>query len=153
MKFIFFVAIIFSVVYSSSYCEAAVPPIQIEDMRLELGNSWKMRQDGVDNSKMIFVFTTPNASVTMYVQPDPLSSLDEVFVNGSTMTMDPQRFNFNSHGWTVLETRKISKLTNKQSFVFGFVTVFEGNTYWGYSKSLTSKIARETGIEFLRGLN
>ncbi len=125
--------------------------IVIQELELHIPEEWTLQQDAIDAATMIFTFNHGGQRLNIYAKKGTNLSMQETFVNGSTVLAEERVENFSGLNWQILET-KMSRRDKAVVHVAAFKTELNGFTYFGYSRSSTQSQALDSTRLFLESM-
>lgn len=120
--------------------------IQFQDLKLTIPAGWKLHQDAINNGTMIIAFEKGDAYFRLYARAGAAAPMQGIFVNGSQVVKPERDESIAGRSWKRIETRKDSVS------VAGFMTTFNGHTYFGFGRSGSAEAASAAATEFLSSI-
>lgn len=121
--------------------------VVLKDMKFMVPQGWTLFQNALSESTILVGFSKGNDLVNLYVDPKQTPDLKEIFGFGAKIVSESTGEKLGPFQWRTLTT---SKATGGVTYyVKGFLTQFNGNVYFGYSRSTDRTIAEANASAFL----
>ncbi len=139
-----------------------VPPengdtIKVQDMRLVIPNGWAIKQDAVNDDRIILLLSNGSQSVSLYVSPKAIPDMRAMFVtSGAQVVKEERGESIGYHQWQRLDSRKILQTSardlSKTTHVGAFRLEYNGYTYYGYGSAQSQEAAAKAAETILVAL-
>jgi len=141
--------------------QPVTPPAQdgvlaVQDMRLAVPAGWKVRQDAVDEGRIVLVLRNGTRALSLYVGRLSVDLRTTFASTGSQVTKAERAESIGGRSWQRLDAGKNlntgAKGFSGQKNVAAFKTDLNGTTYYGYGTGTTAAEAEAAVTEILGAL-
>jgi hypothetical protein len=130
--------------------------IVVQDMRLTMPAGWKIKQDAIDDGRIVLVIRNGTRALSLYVAKQAIDMRGTFAANGAQVSKPERAENIAGRSWQRLDAVK-NLSTGAKGFsggknVAAFKTELNGATYYGYGTGASAAEAETAVTEVLGAL-